>query len=71
VVTLCRALHALATGEQTTKEEAAAWAAATFPDWATFIDESLARYRADVDEAHQALIRFTDYVVAEAERGST
>ena len=68
VVTLCRALHVLATGEQTTKEAAAAWAAARFPDWATFIDESLARYRADVHEAHRALIAFTDHIVDEAGR---
>jgi len=31
VVTLCRALYTLATGEQATKEAATAWAAATFP----------------------------------------
>ena len=48
VVTLCRALYGLATGEQATKEEAASWAAERFPDWAPFIREALAMYRADV-----------------------
>jgi predicted nucleotidyltransferase len=68
VVTLCRALYALATGEQTDKETAAAWAAARFPESATFIQKALATYRADVQESHQALIAFTDHVLAEAER---
>jgi predicted nucleotidyltransferase len=68
VVTLCRALYALATGEQTDKETAAAWAAARFPESASFIQEALATYRADVNESHQALIAFSDHVLAEAER---
>jgi hypothetical protein len=68
VVTLCRALHTLATGEQATKEAAAGWAAARYPDWATFIDTCLASYRADVHEAHDALIAFTDYAIGEAAR---
>jgi len=38
------------------------------PEWASFVDESLERYRADVHEAHHALIEFTDRAVAEAER---
>jgi hypothetical protein len=70
VVTLCRALHTLATGEGATKESAAAWAAATFPEWATFIDASLASYRADVREAHEAVIAFTDHAIAEAARAT-
>jgi hypothetical protein len=68
VVTLCRALYALETGEQTDKETAAAWAATRFPESAAFIQESLATYRADVHESHEALIAFTDHVVAEAAR---
>lgn len=68
VVTLCRALYALATGEQTDKETAAAWAAERFPDYATFIQEALATYRADVSESHQALIAFADHVLVEAQR---
>jgi Aminoglycoside adenylyltransferase, C-terminal domain len=67
VMTLCRALYALATGEQTTKEEAAAWAAARYPEWSSFINEARAKYRADVHDAHHALISFTDHAVAEAE----
>ena len=43
VMTLCRALYALATGEQTTKEEAAAWAAARYPEWSSFISEARQR----------------------------
>jgi hypothetical protein len=67
VVTLCRALYALETGEQTSKEAAVAWAAARFPEWARFVNDSLDRYWADVSEAHRAVIRFTDFAVLEAE----
>jgi predicted nucleotidyltransferase len=67
VMTLCRALYALATGEQTTKDEAAAWAAARYPEWSGFINEARARYRADVHDSHHALISFTDHAVAEAD----
>jgi hypothetical protein len=68
VVTLCRALFALETGEQATKEEAAFWAAERYPEWASFIGESLAAYRADVQPAHERTIGFVDYAVAEAAR---
>jgi predicted nucleotidyltransferase len=64
VVTLCRALYALDTGEQATKEEAVAWAAATFPEWSTFIEDALAEYRADVQPAHAELVAFTDEMVS-------
>ena len=67
VMTLCRALYALATGEQTTKEEAAAWAAARYPEWSSYINEARATYRADVHDQHAALISFTDHAVAEAD----
>ena len=67
VMTLCRALYALATGEQTTKEEAAAWAAVRYPEWSSFINEARASYRADVHASHRALISFTDHTVAEAD----
>ena len=63
----CRALYALATGEQTTKEEAAAWAAAKYPEWSSFINEARAKYRADVHDSHHVLISFTDHAVAEAD----
>ena len=68
VLTLCRALHVLTTGEQTTKEAAAAWAAVNYPEWSAFITDALATYRADLHEPHQALIEFTDHAAAEAER---
>jgi Aminoglycoside adenylyltransferase, C-terminal domain/Nucleotidyltransferase domain len=68
VVTLCRALHGLATGKQTTKADAAAWAADQFPEWAPFIEEALATHRADVSEQHERTIRFVDYAVNEANR---
>jgi len=67
VMTICRALYSLATGEQTTKEEAAAWAAARYPEWSSFISEAQQRYRADVRDSHHALISFTDHAVAQAD----
>ena len=67
VMTLCRALHALATGKQATKEEAATWAAARYPEWSRFISEAHATYRADVRDSHHDLISFTDYAVAQAD----
>ncbi len=67
VMTLCRALYALATGEQATKEEAATWVAARYPEWSRFISEAHATYRADVRDSHHDLISFTDYAVAQAD----
>jgi hypothetical protein len=66
VVTICRALHALETGEQTTKEGAAAWAADRFPDRADFIREALAAHRADYGAVHARLIDFIDFATREA-----
>jgi len=54
VVTICRALYALSTGEQTSKEEAVAWAAERFPAWSDFVNDALAQYRADLKEQHTA-----------------
>jgi hypothetical protein len=67
VMTICRALYSLATGEQTTKEEAAAWAAARYPEWSSFVSEAQQRYRADVRDSHHALISFTEHAVAQAD----
>jgi predicted nucleotidyltransferase len=67
VMTICRALYSLATGEQTTKETAAAWAAARYPEWSSFISLAQQRYRADVRDSHDALISFTDHAVAQAD----
>jgi predicted nucleotidyltransferase len=66
VVTVCRALHVLATGTQTSKEDAARWAAERHPAWAAFIEQALRQYRADVRGPHEETIRFVDEAVAEA-----
>jgi hypothetical protein len=68
VVTLCRALYTLATGKQTSKEAAVAWAAEQYPAWATFVKEGLAWYRADVTEAHRAVIEFADFAVEQTDQ---
>jgi Domain of unknown function (DUF4111)/Nucleotidyltransferase domain len=68
VITICRALHLLATGERATKEKAAAWGAETYPDWAPLIRGAWTTYNADVREPHRALVAFTDHAVTEAER---
>jgi hypothetical protein len=66
IVTLCRALYSLATGQQTSKEGAVRWAAEQFPAWASFVNDGLAQYRADVTEAHQAVINFVDFAVEQS-----
>ena len=66
VVTVCRALYALETGEQTTKEEAAAWAAERFPERADEIRAALAAHRADLGAAHARTVEFVDFAVREA-----
>jgi hypothetical protein len=66
VVTVCRALHALETGEQATKEEAAAWAARRFPERTDFIREALAAHRADFGAAHARVIEFVEFVTEKA-----
>jgi hypothetical protein len=68
VVTVCRALYALAAGEQTTKEDAVAWAAEHFPEWAPFVKEALIQHRAEVNAPHRAAIQFVDYALTQAER---
>jgi hypothetical protein len=68
VVTLCRALYGLETGEQTTKENAVAWVAERYPERAAFVREALERYRADLTREHEAVIRFADDALAEARR---
>jgi len=67
VVTVCRSLYGLATGELTTKENAVTWAADEFPDWADFITEALEQYRADLTEPHRATVEFVDYALTEAD----
>ena len=67
-VTVCRALYALSTGEQTSKEEAVAWAAERLPAWSDFVNDALAQYRADHTEQHTATVAFVDYAASEAHR---
>ena len=66
VVTVCRALYALETGEQATKEAAAEWAAARYPDWAAFIRDALAAHRADLAGPHARTVAFVDFATGEA-----
>lgn len=66
VVTVCRALYALETGEQATKEAAAEWAAARYPDWAGFIRDALAAHRADLAGPHARTVAFVDFASGEA-----
>jgi hypothetical protein len=68
VVTLCRALYGLATGQQTTKENAVAWAAERYPEWRPFMEAALVSHRADLSDAHRETIRFVDFALAEAEK---
>jgi predicted nucleotidyltransferase len=68
VATVCRALYTLASGKQTTKELAVAWAAERFPDSATFINQAFQQYLADVSAPHRETIRFVDQVIASARR---
>jgi hypothetical protein len=68
VVTICRALYALSTGEQTSKEDAVAWAAERSPAWSDFVNDALAQYRADLTKQHTATIAFVDYAASEARR---
>jgi predicted nucleotidyltransferase len=65
VLTLCRALYSLATGGQASKEEAADWAAASFPEWAPLIEQARTTYRTDPREVHRELIAFADQAAAE------
>ena len=68
VATLCRALYGLATGEPTTKEHAVEWVAERHPEWAAYVRDQLAAYRADVSEAHAEAIRFAEEALAEGRR---
>jgi hypothetical protein len=66
VVTVCRALYALETGEQATKEAAADWAAARYPEWGEFISDALAAHRADLAGPHARTIAFVDFAAGES-----
>jgi hypothetical protein len=64
VVTVCRALYALETGDQASKEAAAEWAAARYPDWAALIGDALTAHRADPGP-HRRTIAFVDFATRE------
>lgn len=66
VVTHCRALHALATGEQASKEEAVAWVAERHPEWAEYVRARLADHRADSRGAQSEAIAFAEWARSEA-----
>jgi predicted nucleotidyltransferase len=68
VVTVCRALYGHATGRQTTKEEAVAWVAERFPEWAALVNEALTQHRADVRERHESVIRFIENALQKTDR---
>jgi hypothetical protein len=68
VVTICRALYALAHGRQASKDEAVAWVAERSPEWSALVHDALAHHRADVGESHREAIRFVDHACAEASR---
>jgi hypothetical protein len=69
ILTLCRALYACTCGEQTSKRQAALWAAAALPEWSALILSALAwRQAAAVDEAddrasYQDTVRCVNAVV--------
>ena len=68
VVTICRALYALSTGDQTSKEEAVAWAAERFSAWSDFVKDALAQHRADLTAQHMTTVAFVDYAASDAQR---
>ena len=65
ILTMCRALYASRTGEQTTKGQAALWAQEQLPEWATLIGDAL-RWRRDPDDDGTATFArtraFVEYV---------
>ena len=73
MLTLCRALYALAHGSQASKRQAAAWAARTYPQWAELIDNAMTWRAAagSVDVDHAATLpqtqRFIQFAVEQAD----
>lgn len=67
ILTLCRALYALANGKQVSKRRAALWAADHFPQWSALIHNALAwraawREQADPDATFPETVRFVQFV---------
>jgi hypothetical protein len=72
VLTMCRALYALAHGDQVSKVASAAWAAEKFPEWADLIRKAVAwRAAGDdspPDDAEMTEVRqFVEFTVAHAQ----
>lgn len=69
VLTMCRALHALATGEQASKMQAARWAEQTLPQWSPLIQNALLWRQAwrddgvDHDATFPETLRFVQFVI--------
>jgi hypothetical protein len=66
VVTHCRSLHSLVTGELASKEEAVAWVAERYPEHAAYVRRALADHRGDLETPQREAIAFADWVRAEA-----
>lgn len=66
VVTHCRSLHSLATGEVASKEASVEWVAEHYPEHAAYVRSALADHRGDLDTPQQQAIAFADWVRAEA-----
>lgn len=75
ILTMCRALYAYENAEQASKKEAARWAEARLPQWATLIRQAIVwrdEWR-DKDVDHEATfpetVRFVHFVIDEILRG--
>lgn len=74
ILTLCRALYACAKGEQVSKQEAAAWAQARYPEWAPLIGDALvwrvepAPRSSQHEATYAATERFVRFVAEEVGR---
>jgi hypothetical protein len=62
ILTMCRALHAYVNGEQVSKQQAAAWAAAYFPEWEPLIREAWSWRVAPSDEGVDHAATFAETV---------
>jgi hypothetical protein len=73
ILTLCRALRLIRTGDSVSKKQAAAWAAAQFPQWADLLERALVWRAAGVNqmlghvEQFPETKRFIDFMIAQIE----
>ena len=69
VLSMCRALHTLATGQVVSKEEAGAWALATLdPAWTGLIQRALAWPQEPQPEELDATLAFIRYTLAQSQQ---